>query len=126
MPMPFGRHWGLMLTPGAAKKVIIHLNEDTSSARDFLYTEIFRFLFDRGVAGATMIRPYAGFGSHHQLHSMGGGSVAGEHLPVRIEFLESPEVIDGLLPSLCDLVTDGLVETQTTTIVKSARRVQPV
>jgi PII-like signaling protein len=115
-----------MLVPGVAKKVIIHLNEDTSSLHDFLHTEILEFLFANGVAGASVIRPHAGFGSHHQIHTSGAGSVAGEHLPVRIEFLESPEVVDALLPALCELVTDGLVETHATTIVKAAQRVQPV
>jgi PII-like signaling protein len=113
-----------MLLPGAAKKVIVHLNEDTSAAHDFLYTAILEFLFSRGVAGATMIRPAAGFGSHHRLHTAGAGSVEGEHLPIRIEFLESPDVVDAILPELCDLVTDGLVETHATTIVKSAQRAQ--
>jgi PII-like signaling protein len=115
-----------MLVPGAAKKVIIHLNEDTGSVRDFLHREIIQFLFDQGVAGATVTRPHAGFGSHHQLHTTGAGSVDGEHLPVRIEFLESPELVDHLLPVLCDLVTDGLIEVHATTVVKLARTVQPV
>ena len=115
-----------MLAPGPARKVTIHLNEDTNSANDFLYNEIFRFLFDHGVAGATVIRPHAGFGSHHRFPMSGAGSVEGEHLPVRIEFLESAEVIDAILPSLCALVTDGLVEMQTTTIVKSAAQRKPV
>ncbi|HWE49997.1 MAG TPA: DUF190 domain-containing protein [Bryobacteraceae bacterium] len=115
-----------MLSPGAAKKVIIHLNEDTSSPRDFLYTEIFRFLYDRNIAGATISREYAGFGSHHQVHTTGAGSVEGEHLPVRIEFLESPEVVDGIMAELCDLVSDGVLEVQATTIVKAVSRAQPV
>ena len=76
------------------------------------------------MAGATMIRPAAGFGSHHRLHTAGAGSVEGEHLPIRIEFLESAEVVDAILPDLCELVTDGLVETHATTIVKSAQRAQ--
>jgi hypothetical protein len=117
---------GVDLKPGPAKKVIVHLNEDTSSARDFLHTEIIAFLYDRGIAGATVIRPDSGFGSHHRLHTAGAGSVEGEHLPIRIEFLETPEVVDALLPSLCDLVTDGLVETHATTVVKAAQRIQPV
>jgi PII-like signaling protein len=116
----------MMLAPGAAQKVIIHLNQDTSSSEGFLYTEILSFLFENGVAGATIIRPYAGFGSHHRIHTAGAGSVEGEHLPVRIEFLESPQVVDRLLPGICELVTDGLVETHPTTVVKSAARVQPV
>jgi|SRR5579883_2299203 PII-like signaling protein len=115
-----------MLSPGQARKVTIHLNEDTSSSRDFLYREIFTFLFERGVAGATMIRPAAGFGSHHHVHMAGSGDVEGEHLPVRIEFLESPDVVDALMPELCALVTDGVVEMQSTTVVKNARRAQPL
>ena len=79
-----------MLVPGPAQKVIIHLNEDTSAAtHDFLHTEVLEFLLSHGIAGATVIHPHAGFGSHHRLHTSGAGSTAGEHLPVRIEFLES-------------------------------------
>jgi uncharacterized protein len=115
-----------MLVPGPAQKVIIHLNEDTSSAIDFLHTEILSFLYRNGVAGANVIHPHAGFGSHHLIHTAGAGSVEGEHLPVRIEFLESVEVVERLLPQLCDLVTDGLIETHATTIVKAASRVQTV
>ena len=115
-----------MLSPGTAIKVIIHLNEDTSSAEDFLHSEIFDFLFERGIAGATVSRPYAGFGSHHRIHTTGAGLVEGQHLPVRIEFLESPQVVEQLLPALCDIVTDGLVETHPTTIVKAALRSEPV
>src|SRR5271170_6227818 len=115
-----------MLAPGAAQKVILHLNQDTSSTHDFLHIEILSFLFDNGVAGATVIRPHAGFGSHHQIHTSGAGSVEGEHLPVRVEFLESPQMVERLLPGICELVTDGIVETHPTTIVKSAARVKPV
>jgi PII-like signaling protein len=116
----------MMLAPGAAQKVIIHLNQDTNSTQGFLFSEILDFLYANGVAGATVIRPYAGFGSHHRIHTQGAGSVEGEHLPVRIEFLESPAVVDAILPALCDMVTDGLVETHPTTVVKWAQRAQPV
>ena len=57
-----------MLVPGLARKIIIHLNEDTTSRHDFLYNEILSFLKNRGVAGASMIRPVAGFGSHRRTH----------------------------------------------------------
>ena len=108
-----------MLSPGPARKVIIHLNEDTSAAHDFLYNEIFAFLQERGVAGATMIRPQAGFGSHHRVHSVDGDS---EHLPIRIEFIERKEAVDALLPALCAMITDGLIEVQDTTILRTATR----
>ena len=111
-----------MLSTGPAVKVIIHLNEDTTARNDFLYAEIFNFLFARGVAGATLIRPHASFGTHHQIHISGAGLNEGEHLPVRIEFLEMAAVAERLLPDLCTLVTDGIIETHPTTIVKAAAR----
>ena len=114
-----------MLMPGLAKKVTIHLNEDTSAGHDFLYTEVFAYLRERGVAGATMIRPQSGFGSHHRVHSTEGNTSEREHLPVRIEFIESREAAEVLLPALCELITDGLIEVQETTILKTVAREEP-
>jgi PII-like signaling protein len=109
-----------MLVPGPAKKVTIHLNDDTTAHDDFLYREIFVFLLKRGVAGATLTRAQAGFGAHHRAHAAGAAGATGEHLPVRIEFVDTMERVDALLPALCDLVTDGLVEVHDTVIVKAA------
>jgi PII-like signaling protein len=105
-----------MLKPGLAKKVTIHLNEDTSAKQDFLYNEIFAFLFEHGIAGASLIRPEAGFGSHHRVHPAHGHA----HMPVRIEFIDSPETVERLLPELCALLSDGLIEAHDTTIYKAA------
>ena len=113
-----------MLHPGLAKKVTIHLNEDTVSTLDFLYNEIFSFLFERGVAGASLLRPTAGFGSHHRLHETDHGHLAGEHMPVRIEFVESPERVAALMPDLCELLSDGLIEAHDTFVYKSAARLE--
>ncbi len=110
-----------MLTPGPAKKITIHLNEDTSAKDDFLYSAIFSFLRERGVAGATLIRPTAGFGSHRRTHSTEGNEAEREHLPVRIEFIETLHAADALLPSLCELITDGLIEAHETTVIKAIR-----
>ena len=108
-----------MLVPGPAKKVTIHLNEDTAAKRDFLYNEIFAFLFARGVAGANLVRPHAGFGSHHRVHQTDLGPGVSEHLPMRIEFIESPEKVASLMPDLCELLIDGLIEAHDTTIYKA-------
>ncbi len=108
-----------MLAPGPAKKITIHINEDTSASHDFLYNEIFSFLRERGVAGASLIRPHASFGSHHRVHDADAGTGNREHLPVRIEFIESKDAADAILGALCDLITDGLIEVQDTTILKS-------
>jgi PII-like signaling protein len=51
--------------------------------------------------------------------------LSGEHLPVRIEFVETREMVDSLLPALFELITDGLIEAQDTTILKSAFLAEP-
>ena len=107
-----------MLDLGPAKKVTIHLNEDTSSGRDFLSREILSLLLKEGVAGANLLRPEAGFGSHHRMHTYEGGSDTAQHMPLRIEFIDTEQNVKYLLPLLQELVTDGLIEAQDTVILK--------
>jgi PII-like signaling protein len=108
-----------MLPAGPATKVTIYLNEDTVSARDFLCDEVLASLQEHGVHGATVIHPYAGFGSHGRLHKADEGDVAGLHLPVVIFFVEAPEKAEAVLPVLLEMVTDGLIEAHPTTVLKS-------
>jgi hypothetical protein len=105
---------------GRALRVIVHLNADVSSSHEFLHNDILAFLYERGVAGTTVFRPEAGFGYHHRLHTKGAPGSEGQHLPVRLEFIDQPEVVDQLIPDLLLLVTDGMVEVQETTILKVA------
>ncbi len=109
-----------VLTLGPAKKVTIHLNEDTSSQSDYLSREILSLLLAQGVAGATVLRPEAGFGSHHRMHTQEGGIDTAQHMPLRIEFIDTEQNIRTLLPLLQELVTDGLIEAQDTVILKAA------
>jgi len=110
-----------MLPVGPAVKVTIYLNQDTGSSNGFLRDEILTFLHDKGmdVDGATVIHPYAGFGSHNRIHKADEGDVAGLHLPVLIFFIEVEEKVNAILPALLEMVTDGLVEAHPTTVLKS-------
>ena len=114
-----------MLAPGPAKKVTIHLNVDTSSHDDFLSNEILSLLFNHGVAGATVTRPEAGFGSHHRMHRPSGGIDTDRHMPIRIEFIESEANFETFLPKLESLLTDGVIEAHDTTIFKAAMSDEP-
>jgi PII-like signaling protein len=42
-----------------------------------------------------------------------------QSLPVRIEFIETPEKVEELLPTLYDMVIDGVIDVQETMVVKS-------
>src|SRR5581483_9552467 len=100
-----------MLSKGPAKKVTIYLNEDTQHHAGALHDAIMTFLMHRGVTGATATRAMSGFGSHRVLHTPKIELLA-EHLPVIIEFVETAAKVEEILPTLYDMVTDGLVEVQ--------------
>ena len=109
-----------MLKKGPAKKVTIFINEDTQHHLTALHSAIMTFLIHNGVAGATATRAYSGFGSHQLLHTPKVELLA-EHMPIRIEFVEAPEKVEALLPRLYEMVTDGLIEVQDTTVLKATR-----
>ena len=111
---------GEMLHKGPAKKVTIFLNEDTQRHMSALHDSIMTFLLHKGVAGATATRAYSGFGSHQSLHTP-DVEVLAQHLPIRIEFIDTKEKVDEVLPTLYEMVSDGLIEVQDTTVVKAAR-----
>ena len=110
-----------MLTKGPAKRVVIFINEDTQHHMTALHNSIMALLMHKGVCGATATRAYSGFGSHQMLHTP-KIEILAQHLPIRIEFVETPEKVDEVLPTLYEMVTDGLIEVQDTTVVKHARK----
>jgi PII-like signaling protein len=113
-----------MLQKGTAKKVTIYVNEDTQHHFASLCDSILTFLLHKGVSGATATRAMAGFGAHQVMHTT-KIEVLTEHLPVRIEFIESAERVDELMPTLYDMVNDGVIEVQDTNVVKVANKDRP-
>lgn len=110
-----------MLGKGPAKKVTIFVNEDTQHHMRALHDAIMTYLMHKGISGATATRAFSGFGSHQMLHTP-QIEVLAEHLPIRIEFIESPEKVEEVLPTLYEMVSDGLIEVQDTTVIKAARK----
>jgi uncharacterized protein len=110
-----------MLTKGLAKKVTIFINEDTRHHITSLHDSIMTFLMHKGVSGATATRAFSGFGAHQMLHTPKVEALA-EHLPIRIEFVDTAEKVEEVLPTLYEMVSDGLIEVQDTTVIKHARK----
>jgi len=110
-----------MLTKGPAKKVTIFINEDTQHHLTALHDSIMTFLMHKGVSGATATRAFSGFGAHQMLHTP-KIEVLAQHLPIRIEFVDTPEKVEEVLPTLYEMVSDGLIEVQDTTVVKHVRK----
>lgn len=109
-----------MLTSGKAVKVSIYLNDDAQHHGIPVYTSLLDYLFHSGVYGATVLKGVAGFGSTHQIHSAHILEIS-DHLPIKIEFIETREKVDSLLPELEKRAGSGIIEIQETTVVIPAR-----
>lgn len=108
-----------MLNAGPAKKVTIYVGEDHKYHGQSVYSVILDFLFYRGISGASVIRGIAGFGADHHLHTTRIESLTAD-LPMKIEFVESAEKVQEILPKLKQLAGTGLIEIQDTMVVKPA------
>jgi len=108
-----------VLTSGPAKKVAIYVAEDQQYHGNAAYAAILDFLFFRGVSGATVTRGIAGFGADHHMHTTRLVDLA-TRLPIKVEFIETPDKVQELLPKLQTMAGNGLIEMHDTTIVKPA------
>ena len=109
-----------MLRAGKAVKVSIYLREGSTYHGASTYSGIIDFLFYRGVSGATVLKGVAGFGADHHIHSSNFVEIS-DHLPMKIEFIESREKVDELMGKLEEMVGSGLIEVQETTVAKAAQ-----
>src|ERR1017187_1762717 len=105
-----------MLTSGKAVKVTVYLSDGAKHHGVPVYTSILDFLFHSGIAGATVVKGVAGFGHAHLIHSAHIIEIS-DHLPVKIEFIESREKVDGIMAELEMRAGSGLIEVQETTII---------
>jgi PII-like signaling protein len=114
-----------MLNQGPARKVTVYVGEDVRHHGEPLYLALLNYLFYHGVAGATVTKGVAGFGPDHHMHTARILEMS-ENLPIKIEFVESAAKLDELLPKLLQMVGEGLVEIQDTTVLKVTAATAPV
>jgi len=106
-----------MLSAGPAKKVTVYVGQDQQYHGESVYAAILEFLFYRKVSGATVTRGVAGFGADHHMRTDRILALA-ENLPMKVEFIETAEKVEQLLPKLHEIAGTGLIEIQDTTIAK--------
>jgi PII-like signaling protein len=108
---------------GVGKRVRIYIGEQdkASGSHQPLWEDLLNLLRHEGAAGATMFRGLAGFGAHSRLHMARLADLAPD-LPVVVEWIDTPERIDSLMPRIVGLVESGTITIDDVTIVKHARR----
>jgi PII-like signaling protein len=110
-----------MLQSGKAVRVTIYLSDGAKHHGMPVYSSILDFLFQSGIAGAAVFKGVAGFGATHHIHSANILDIS-DHLPIKIEFIESREKVDAVLPELEKRIDSGLIEVLETTVFVPAKR----
>jgi PII-like signaling protein len=104
-----------MLNLAAAKKVVIYVGEDHAYRGKSCFIAILEYLVQKKVRQANATRGMAGFGADHHMHTTAIERLT-ENLPVRIEFIESSERVDEVMPTLYEMAGTGLIEVQDTAL----------
>jgi len=99
-------------------KVSIYINEADEWQHQPLHLEILRMLHKEGLAGGTVLRAVAGF--------TGSGGVqttslvdAGGNLPLVVEFVDSVEAVNRVMPILKQIAGKRLIVMQDVSAVQS-------
>jgi hypothetical protein len=105
-----------MLTTGKAVKVTVYVSDGAKHRHVPVFTSILDFLFQSRISGATVVKGVAGFGAGHRMHAAHILEIS-DNLPIKIEFIETREKVDAILPELEKRIGSGLIEVQETTII---------
>jgi PII-like signaling protein len=81
-----------------------------------LYEAIVRTAREQGLAGATVLRGLHGFGANSRIHTVKVLRLS-EDLPVVIEIVDKAERIQAFLPSLDEMVTEGMITVEKVHII---------
>lgn len=109
-----------MLSSGKAVKVSVYLSDGAKHKGMPIYTAVLDFLYRNGVAGATVFKGVAGFGTGHRMHAAHILELS-DHLPIKIEFIDTREKVDSIMGELQNRCGCGLIEIQETSVLVPAR-----
>jgi PII-like signaling protein len=81
-----------------------------------LYEAIVQCAREKGLAGATVVRGIEGYGAHNLIHTARILRLS-EDLPIVVEIVDSREKIEGFLPELDSMISEGLVTLEPVQII---------
>ena len=110
-----------MLKNGPAKKLTIYVDETEKHHAKPVYEAVLDVLAQRKIAGASVFRGVAGYGSEGKLHTAKILELS-TTLPVKIEVVDSEEMINIIMAEICSIVKKGLIEISDTTVIKCVER----
>ncbi len=105
-----------MSVVGKAKRIRIYLSEGGKAGHQSAWLAVIELLRREGAEGATLVRGLSGFGSTGRIHTPHLVDVA-QDLPVIVEWIDSPETVERLLPRVKEMIPRGLITVDDTEIV---------
>jgi len=81
-----------------------------------LYEALLNLFRERGIAGATVVRAIAGFGSSSEVHTEKVLRLSLD-LPIIVEVVETAEAIESVLPDLDEMIGGGLITLERAQVV---------
>ena len=110
-----------MVTKGPAKKLTVYVDETDKIGGRPVYEALMDIFYRKKISGVSVFRGVAGYGSDGVFHTSKMLELSSS-LPVKIEAVDSQEMIDSVLPDVAEIVEKGLVEISDTYVVKCCRR----
>ncbi len=97
-----------MTIPSEGRLLRIFIGEADRWRGRPLYEAIVIEARTRGLAGATVIKGFMGFGAHSRIHTAKLLELS-QDLPIIVEIVDAPEKIEAFMPDLEAMVGDGLI-----------------
>ncbi len=109
-----------MIDKGPAKKLSIYVDETDKFHGKPLYEVLLDIFFKKKIIGVSVFRGMAGYGSDGVFHTSKMLELS-TSMPVKIEVVDSEEMIDKVMPDVYHVVDKGLVEITDTNVIKCCR-----
>jgi CBS-domain-containing membrane protein/PII-like signaling protein len=100
---------------GKAKRVRIYVDEGQTHRHQPLPMAILGFLRREGAAGATVFRGTEGFGGSGEIHTARLVDI-NQRLPLVIEWIDTPEQVERLLPRVKEMIRHGFITVDDTEV----------
>ncbi|MEZ0328844.1 MAG: DUF190 domain-containing protein [Dissulfuribacterales bacterium] len=110
-----------MLKQGTAKKLTIYVDETDRFEGKPVYEALLNLLHKKGVAGVSVFRGVAGYGGDGVFHTFKMLELS-TSMPVKLEVVDTEDVIDRILPDVYQMVEKGLVEITDTNVLKCSTK----
>jgi uncharacterized protein len=102
---------------GNAIRVRVYFGERDRHGGASLWSALLELLRRHGAAGATVTRAVAGYGAHSKIHAASILDLSSD-LPMLLEWIDTPERVDELLPKVEEMIQGGLITIDPVTIVR--------